>query len=254
MTVATQTQTLRHPPIVEAVLDIECDFAPDQSIVGLEAAAVEKLRDRYPKLRKAFIHQVKFDLDTGSAVEKDIPVPRVSALQFLPDDEKQLVQFRDTGYSFNRLAPYSSLDEYLLEIQRTWDIFRNLTAPIQIRMVRLRYINRLNLPFAAGQINLNTYFKVGPRLPDEDRLSLVGFLHQHQLFEKKTGHRITTVLAASEVKGNKLPIIFDNMVAASVDIDPADWQRFEVTIKSLRRLKNRIFYDTLTPECLNLFQ
>ncbi len=30
-------------------------------------------------------------------------------MQFLTEDEKQLIQFRPNGFSFNRLAPYGSL-------------------------------------------------------------------------------------------------------------------------------------------------
>ncbi|MCL1861503.1 MAG: TIGR04255 family protein [Proteobacteria bacterium] len=247
--------TLHNPPIVEAVLDIECDFASSQSIADLEKQAAEKLRDRYPKSRRQFTQQFIMEFSASPPAESDMPVPSVSALQFAHDDGKQLIQFRDTGYSFNRLAPYRSLDEYLPEIQRTWDIFRELFVPILIRMVRLRYINRLKLPLDKSKIELNEYLKVGPRLPDEDSQSLFGFLNQHQMFEKETGHLITTVLMAEEVKDDKLlPVIFDNMVAAPVDTDPADWPKIEATIQSLRDLKNKVFSGTLTEKCLHLYR
>jgi uncharacterized protein (TIGR04255 family) len=255
MTMIVEPLTLCNPPIVEAVLDIVCDFAPSQSIAGLEKRAAEKLRDRYPKFRRQFTQQFIMEFGTSPPAENDMPVPSVSALQFAHDDGKQLVHFRDSGYSFNRLAPYRSLDEYLPEIQRTWDIFRELSAPLLIRMVRLRYINRLNLPLVASQIDLDEYFKVGPRLPDEDSQGLFGFLNQLQMFEKETGHLITTVLMAEEVKDDKLlSVIFDNMVAARVGADPSDWPKIEATIQSLRNLKNRVFSDTLTKKCLDLFQ
>ena len=37
------------------------------------------------------------------------------------------------------------------------------------------------------------------------------------------GHHITTVLAAGNVEDGKLPVIFDNTVAAQIEGDPADW-------------------------------
>ena len=67
----------------------------------------------------------------------------IQALQFLHADEKQLVQVRAQGFSFNRLAPYTSLDDYLPEIERTWHLFVGLASPVQIRVVQLRYINRI---------------------------------------------------------------------------------------------------------------
>jgi uncharacterized protein (TIGR04255 family) len=246
---------LNHPPIVEAILDIECDFAPSQSFVRLEAAAAEQFRDRYPKIRKQFVQEFKIELGAEvSLAEKNEPPSSISALQFLQEDEKQLVQFRVNGFSFNRLSPYGSLDEYLPEIRRTWELYCKLAEPLLVRMVRLRYINRLDLPFSGPQLDLDSYFKVCPRIPDENNLVFVGFLNQHQLVEKDTGHQVTTVLAAGNVEGDKLPVIFDNTVAAKIDGDPTDWQTLETTIQSLRGLKNRVFSETLTQKCLNLFQ
>ncbi|MDR2689782.1 MAG: TIGR04255 family protein [Azoarcus sp.] len=248
------TLGLKSPPIVEAVLDIECDFAPGQSVVGLKEAATAKFSARYPKLHTLFAQQLTLELGADKRIENDAQVPSVVAFQFLQDDEKQLIQLREKGYAFNRLAPYSSLDDYLPEIRRTWDIYRDLATPILIRVVRLRYINRLDLPFASHKLDLDSYFTAGPRIPDEDRLALWGFLNQHQLVEEETGHHITTVLAAGKAEGDKLPVIFDNTVAAEIDADPIDWQTLEATIQSLRNLKNRVFADTLTEKCLSLFQ
>lgn len=67
-------------------------------------------------------------------------------LQFLKNDEKQLVQIRPQGYSFNRLAPYGGFDEYLPEIERAWRLFVDIVMPLQVKLIRLRYINRFLLP------------------------------------------------------------------------------------------------------------
>ena len=40
----------------------------------------------------------------------------LAAFQFLQTDEKQLVQVRALGFSFNRLAPYTGFDELLAEV------------------------------------------------------------------------------------------------------------------------------------------
>jgi uncharacterized protein (TIGR04255 family) len=246
---------LKSPPIVEAILDIECDFALGQSVSGLEQAAAEKFRDHYPKRRKQFVQQFTIGFSPDNSPDtNDTLVPSVAALQFLQEDQKQLVQLRESGYSFNRLAPYGALDEYLPEIERTWGIYCELAVPILVREVRLRYINRLNLPCHGQPLDLNLYFKAGPRMPDEDHLAFVGFLNQHQLIEKDTRHRVTTVLAAEGVKGDNLPVIFDNTVVAQMDTDPNDWQSLEATIQSLRNLKNRVFFETLEDTCLNLYR
>jgi len=247
---------LKSPPIVEAILDIECDFAPGQTLGSLEEAATEKFRDRYPKLQKQFLQQltIGFGTDSHPPIGDNALTPNVAALQFLQEDDKQLVQLRESGYSFNRLTPYRSLDEYLPEIKRTWGIYRDLAIPLLVRVVRLRYINRLNLPFSGQPLDLDLYFKTGPRIPTGDHLISVGFLNQQQFIEASTGYHVTTALASGSPEGNELPVIFDNTVAAQINADPSDWQLLEATIQSLRKLKNRVFFETLEEKCLNLFQ
>ncbi|MGH8504251.1 MAG: TIGR04255 family protein [Gammaproteobacteria bacterium] len=244
---------LLNPPIVEAVLDIECDLPSGQQLATLEVPARECFRDRYPKFRPQFVqeHQIEFKQDEPPklAVRHGM-----QALQFLQEDEKQLVQVRLQGFSFNRLSPYTSLDDYLPEIERTWRLYAGLASPIQVRLIRLRYINRILLPMKAGGVQLEDYFKVGPRLPDEDKFRFAGFLNQYAAVEVETGNQVNIVLTAQAPEGQKLPIIFDNAVAAVESGEPENWPWILLKIEGLRALKNHIFRRTLSNTCLNLFQ
>jgi len=244
---------LQNAPIVEAVLDLEYDLLPGHQLMAIEEAARSKFREHYPKLRHNFFqeHRIEHKSDTPPEV---LSRQGLQALQFLTDDEKQLVQIRNRGYSFNRLAPYASLDDYLPEIERTWNIFVNLVHPVQIRLIRLRYINRIFLPLEDGLLDLDDYFDVAPHLPDEESLQFVGFLNQHAAVEKKTGNHVNIVLATQTPEANNLPVLFDNTVLAQMAAEPNDWALISDTIASLRELKNRIFREALTQKCLDLFQ
>jgi uncharacterized protein (TIGR04255 family) len=178
----------------------------------------------------------------------------VQALQFLQDDEKQLVQVRVQGFSFNRLAPYTSLDDYLTEIERTWSLYVGLVKPVQVRQIRVRYINRILLPMTEKGVELDHYFTVAPHLPDEDNLVFVGFLNQHAAIEVGTGNQVNMVLTAQPPEGGMLPVIFDNSVIDSSPCDAESWPRILGKILALRGLKNRIFRKALTEPCLALFQ
>lgn len=244
---------LQNAPIVEAVLDLECDLKPDYQLTSIEAQARDTFREHYPKLRHSFLqeHRIEQRQDTPPEV---LSRQGLQTLQFLTDDEKQLIQIRNRGYSFNRLAPYASLDDYLPEIERTWKSFVQLVNPVQVRLIRLRYINRIFLPMENGMLDLDDYFKVAPHLPDEDNLQFIGFLNQHAAVEKGTGNQANIVLATQNSEDGRLPVLFDNSVLAKVDVEPSDWPLISDRIGSLRELKNRIFRETLTPKCLNLFQ
>src|SRR5882724_4374161 len=130
---------LKHPPIVEAVLDIDCDLPPAQDLAALETLAHERLKESYPKLTRQWLqeHQIEAGLDAGLKAHSSRHA--LQALRFHQVGDQQLVQVRAQGYSFNRLAPYTALDDYLEEIEKTWRIYVELAMPTQVRQLRLRY-------------------------------------------------------------------------------------------------------------------
>jgi uncharacterized protein (TIGR04255 family) len=244
---------LKNPPIVEAVIDIDCDLPPGTELAALKEPARALFHDRYPNLRQHFIPEHRYEMHRAEPPKIEARAG-LRALQFLAEDEKQLVQVRTTGFSFNRLSPYSSLDDYLPEIGRTWRLFVELAKPVQMRRVALRYINRILLPFAGGKVRLEQFLAVPPHLPDEVSLEFVGFFRQHTAIEKATGNEVTIMLTTQPAGSEHQPLIFDIAAAHALAVEPDNWELVVEQIASLRNLKNRVFKNTLTEECLNLFQ
>ena len=250
----TETELkLAKAPIVEAVLDINCDMPPAFDLAALEGPARDAFRAQYPKFRTRFLEQHRFE-SMADEPTKHFAKRAIQALQFLHDDEKQLVQVRTQGFSFNRLALYTSLDDYLSEIQRTWKLFVEIASPVQIRVIQLRYINRILLPLTDGRVELKIYFKSSPKLPDENKLLFAGFLNQQTAVEADTGRQVNIVLASQPPEKEKYSIIFDICVTSAGAATAKDWTWILAEIQSLRDLKNRIFRNTLTRKCLSLFQ
>lgn len=244
---------LEAAPIIEAVLDIDCDMPPTMDVASLESSSRAAFLDQYPKFQTQFMQELQFETKNEGAA-KVTSHHGVQALQFLQDDGKQLVQVRAQGFSFNRLAPYGSLDDYLPEMERTWRLFVDIAKPVQIRVIRLRYINRILLPMTSGRVELNDYLALGPHLPDEGSLTFIGFVNQHSAVEAGTGNQVNVVLATQPQENDRLPIIFDIQAFNSEDAETTDWVLIQSRIQSLRRLKNLVFKKTVTEKCLNLFQ
>lgn len=247
------TFKLQYSPIIEAVLDIECDLPLTFDLTALEMPVRDTFRDSYPVFRMQNREEHQFDVQAGG-VPQITTRQDIEAFQLLHADEKQLVQIRTQGFSFNRLAPYSSLDDYLPEIEQTWQLFVKVVAPVQVRLVRLRYINRIFLPLADGRVELEDYLKFGPRHPEEAKLALVGFMNQYSAVEIVTGNQVNIVLAAEASKHGRLPLIFDVTAFRPGSLEPNDWTAIHSAIQALRHLKNRVFRNSFTDKCLNLFQ
>jgi uncharacterized protein (TIGR04255 family) len=247
------TSKLNRPPIVEAVVDIDCDLPPILEIEALEKPARDCFRVEYPDFQTRFMFEHVFEAK-GDAPPRTSTRREIGGYLFKHEDGKQLVQVRAQGFSFNRLAPYSTLDDYLPEVERTWKMFVKLAAPVQVRGIRLRYINRLPIPAVEGRVELNDFLKVGPRLSDERSLALVGFLNQNSAVETKTGNEVKTILTLRKPERDIVPIIFDITAGNGESAQPEDWPQILSRLQALRDLKNRVFFDTLTEKCLQLFR
>lgn len=257
------TQPVQHPalpgnPIIEAVVDFDCDMPQGFDLGAVEDSASMAYQDLYPQSRKGLTIEQQF---TAQVNAQPVASPMRSALHslmFHQKDGRQIVQVRTNGYSFNRLADYIKFDDYLPEIRRTWNIFRSLVSPIVVRQIRLRYINRILLPFQDGsKINLDNYLALGPQLVDTDNLTFTGFLHQHAVLEPATGNQaaitLTTQPQPEGVPLTHLVILLDIAAHRMVALDPAAWDHLSEVLGSLRTLKNNIFERTLTPQCRQLY-
>jgi uncharacterized protein (TIGR04255 family) len=244
---------LTRAPIIEAVLDLDCDLPPGQQLPALEQPARERFTDRYPKMRVQ--HFQGYQIEQPPDGEARFSAKRATqAFQFLTDDEAQLIQVRAQGYSFNRLAPYSTLDHYLAEVRRTWELYCEIASPLVVRAVRLRYINRIRIPLTNGDLKLNDYLTAGPRLPDNLRMRLAGFLNQHQAIEEGTENRVSIVLATQGSEDDAVFVILDITAFRETSIDPIDWDQIGAIVQSLRALKNIVFRRSLTEKCMELFR
>lgn len=240
-------------PIVEAVIDIDCDMPPVVDIEALDAAGKLAFGDRYPAPQRRVLSEHELVMQPGqpAAVKSR---EGLQALLYMAPDGKQLVQMRPNGFSFNRLAPYTSLDEYLPEIERTWRLFVDTARPLLCRTLRMRYINRIALPLVDQRVDLEKYFKLAPRTADDQRLILAAFFDQQTLVEPATGNQAIIVFATERGDEHRLTVIFDITTIKAGDIEPTDWPAILGTIERLRDLKNTIFRNSVTPTCLDLFQ
>lgn len=240
---------LRNPPIVEAIVDFDCDVPPDKTLKTLEQAAKDTFHERYPDALPRYLQEVLVTADQQRLQRS------LMAWMFRAQDGKQLVQVRQSGLSFNRLEPYPGFDACLPDIEAAWLRYRELVQPITLREIRLRYINRIVLSMdEIEKKKLDYFLAIETAPPEETRLVRSGFLTQYVASDPETHLQATVVLASQAPEGRQRPIMFDNTVVATGERDPSDWGELTAVLKLLRELKNRIFFKTVKPPCLEQFQ
>lgn len=242
------------PPIIEAVIDFDCSMAPGFSIEELQNELRLAYRDNYPAFRPQFISAQTIHATPEGPPKVEFK-HELRAFQFVSADKKQIVQARVEGFSFNRLEPYDSFDSYLPEIERTWLLYKDISKPVDIRTIRLRYINKMLLPMVDKEsIDLEQYIFSSPRMPNSSGLSYIGFAQQQHALDHSTGFIAAIQLASQPIQEKNLPIVFDITVSSGIRLQIDDWASISSIVDSLRQLKNRIFDTILTEKCKSLFQ
>jgi uncharacterized protein (TIGR04255 family) len=245
---------LKQAPIVEAVFDLFCGMPDGFDIQKIAATAGDLLKTKYPKVKQSLMLEQSFTHQPG----KEPAISSKSTLrgfQFFSADDKQIVQFRSDGFSFNRLAPYTVFDDYLPEIRASWEIFCKLCKPIIVTRISLRNVNQILTKVVDGKVQFENYLKICPHLPDEENLTFTGFLNNHQALEPSTGIRVNiTLTTQTKIADGDLPLILD-IEAFKTVIYPSDSSAiWDTDLPSIRSLKDKAFKNTLSEQCLKSYQ
>jgi uncharacterized protein (TIGR04255 family) len=239
---------LDRAPIIEALLDIECDLPIEWNLREAEEAISAAYQGQFPKKSYQWVDEWKFEQGPEGASQQQRR--RLDGFRFHREDDTEVVQVRARGFSFNRLQPYETLDTYLTSIAEAWSAYCHLAGPLQVLSVGLRYINRIQIP--EGRFELTDYFKIGTTFPCAEELVLFKILAQHVARQESTGHLVQVTL--NDDGTGTSTFILDIQVSADDPLAPDDWSAIETKIQQLRKLKNDVFKGALTDKCLELFK
>jgi uncharacterized protein (TIGR04255 family) len=180
----------------------------------------------------------------------------VSGVRFTSADGRYLLAFRSSAFSVSRLAPYESWEAFRTEAQRLWDLYRSQFGPVRVTAVSVRYINRIEIPWAEGQlIDLRRYFRTFPEVSTDLDLVMAGFQMRLDFPLSGMGARLIlnqALLPPASPNPSSLSVLLDSDIVAALESndEAALWQRCEV----LRTAKNDVFESCITNLTRELFQ
>lgn len=246
-------QHLPLAPIVEAVIDIRA-----RAVTVLEEALVkpslEAKLSGYQFLDSQREIEHKFTLEGGKPPGLMIRDLGWKGLRFQSTDKKHIAQFNRDGFVFSRLKPYQSWQQLYDEGIRLWRVYVELAQPAEIHRIGLRYINRIQLP--PDELRFGDYLEAAPVPPKGLDLPFHGFMHQDTLSVPDHPYAINvirTIQPPNVPSGMGLGLI--------IDIDVFTIKGFELNeaameqrLPEMRWLKNKVFFGSVTPNALKLFQ
>ena len=168
-------------PITEAIIDLKVTF-PENFSADRFAEIEDRVKDRFPTKEKEQIYTGvgAFIFEPGSPVKVDANQHHNGFL-FRSADNLRIFQATSSGFTFNRLAPYESWEEFSNDAKYLWEAYKEIYKPIQVTRAAIRYVNQIHIS-TEGLIDLKEYLRVLPEIPEDfPQRALNSFFTQIQM-------------------------------------------------------------------------
>ena len=240
---------LPNAPIKEAIIDLRVALLEDVSVERLGGVHA-KIQERFPV--KKILHEsrlgVYFDSQAGQP-PKTIADHATLGFRYESEDGTRVVQFKLNGFTYSRLAPYTTWEEMRNEAKQLWGIFVEATSADIVTRVATRFINVIRIPLPFD--DFEEYLTAPPRIPENLPQALSRFLTRIVLPNPSIDADAIITQALESVEEDYAPVVLDIDVFRRVDATESTcWDCLE----ELRNFKNRIFFASITGKTVELCQ
>jgi len=241
---------LRSAPITEAIIDARvkarASFNPS-AFVGIHA----QIADRFPVKEERKGGQVTFRVGSTGPTEPEFQDLGTQGFFFKSPDERLIAQFRNDGFTLNRLKPYTSWEDLFPIALDLWNLYVATAAPEAVTRIGLRYINHIMLP--DGVIELNDYLRAVPPIPEELPQFLGPFQSRLTIHDPDAGCAAHVAQSFEPGHHGRGPtLLLDIDAFREVDMVPGD-PEVVATITHLHDFKNKIFFSMVTEDTLRAY-
>ena len=228
-------------PITEAVIDISIEPPEGFDLGSSKQLFVDAFKPAYSF--KDSVHKKEFQISLKKDDHKTVTSQHLDRHRFIDPTEKNIIQVKNNGFSFSRLAPYEKWEVFSAEAKKNWEIYRALLEINKITRLAVRYINKIDIPTSA---DFNLYLRTYPEISKSMSQGISSFFMQVQLPQDDIS---CTALINQTIVPSPTPLI--GSVLLDIDLfrtfelgfnEKEIWEFFEV----LRRRKDEIFEACIT--------
>jgi uncharacterized protein (TIGR04255 family) len=159
----------RYPnaPIAEAVFDIRVEELSDEQLARVAAFTDAD----YPKREETVLTGA--ELQSGPLGVTTKATRHMNGFRYTSQDGLQIVQMRNDGFTFSRLAPYEEWAIFHVEARRLLGAYVELGTPSFLTRLALRYINQVKVP--AGHVQIDEYLRTRPEISNDMPTATSGY-------------------------------------------------------------------------------
>ncbi len=239
----------RYPraPIAEAVLDVRVEELSEARLAQVATFADTD----YPKREETVLTGA--ELQSGPLGVSTKATRQMNGFRFTSQDGLQIVQMRNDGFTFSRLAPYEEWAIFHTEARRLLNAYTDLASPVGFKRLALRYINQIRVP--PGDVRIDEYLRTRPEISDDMPTTSSGYFMTVDIplamFNAMV--RITQTILAPDSAGLGQSLVLDIDVFRVGAWVPSDDEVTEA-FRDLRQAKNLVFEASITDKARELFQ
>jgi len=238
---------LTRPPLREALIDLRLSESLPVSLV-----------ERWKKFNKeGFVNPIvmkqggfKFEIGKDSPAQASVTSDESFGVRYERNNGAEVLQFRRNGVTLSILKNYTTWEALRTATENAWKQFLEISGPVKISRLAVRYINVLELP--PGE-DYDEYLTAGPRIPKPLPQIANGFLQRVLVpFAKADALAIITQTMETTSNGS-IQAVLDIDVFSECSLDGTSveiWSRLE----NFRVIKNDIFFSSLTEKVLNSYR
>lgn len=240
---------LNHAPITEALLDIRVEL-PVGTPIGALSPFGDFVKAGFPECRPLINLQATFGGlgETPSASAERETVGHI----YWNEAKTRAVQARLNGFTMNHVKLYEEWSRLRDDARAYWAEYVRIAAPSRAVRCALRFINRIEV---SALVDLKQVLRT--RLEVSDGISPLMDEYFARVVVPFEDGRKAAITQASEpltkAAATERAVILDIDVFSTKVFKPTDdaiWSEFE----SLRDIKNKCFFESLTPEKVETYR
>ncbi len=243
--------TYSNPPIVEAAAELRFDQSAENDTVREIAKA---LKTWLPVQKEQELHEFEVRVTNGSRAGVQTRHERTGKMRFHLSDNDAIASALISPDSLvaSRLPPYTNFDDLISHLNRVWEAVHKITGYRKISRVGLRYINRIDIPFKDGQVDHETYFKIGIQSPIiGDSVKEFGLAFDTEV-KAISGLAKVQFFIGEPALLDHLSFYLDIDVISNEDLPQKPKNIFDL-YQNMRQVKNEIFEASITDAARELF-
>jgi len=242
---------LERAPITEALVDFKTTLPDDFPVEKL--GSFNQLKEDYPNREVQNAFQAQFRFGEKGTFEADPVTTKALSLRgyLFRSKDGRIAQFRRDGFTFNRLAPYTTWEEVRDEALKLWGVYREVAQPERLERLALRYLNRLVVP---PRGDLDTYLAVTPPVVPGLPSHLASFLMRLAAFDPQSHYlsNVTLALEQDAADPTRSVIILDIEAYTDTGLGLTAEELLPI-LERLHVMKNETFFGCITEETARMY-